>query len=166
MNIRKETRMDYIRELRQLIGKRRIILNCAGVLIEKDGKILFQKRSDNGCWGLVGGLLELEETFAGAAVREAEEETGLKVELTSFLGIYHNYHMVWHNRDQAHTLGAYYTAQIKSGTLRTDEESLELCWFAKDERPDLFAEDHRAALAAYDRGVRLALPMENFPGQY
>ncbi|MBR2811437.1 MAG: NUDIX domain-containing protein [Solobacterium sp.] len=158
--------MDYIRELRQLVGHRRIILNCAGVLIEKDDKILFQRRSDNGCWGLVGGLLEQEETYAQAAVREAEEETGLQVELTSFLGIYHNYQMVWPNGDAAHTLGAYFTARVKAGTVRVDEESLELRWFAEDERPALFAEDHRAALAAYDRGVRLALPMENFPGQY
>ena len=42
--------MDYIHELRKLTGPRKLILNCAGVVIEKDGKVLFQRRSDNGKW--------------------------------------------------------------------------------------------------------------------
>ena len=32
--------MDYIHELRKEIGPRKIILNCAGALIIRDGKIL------------------------------------------------------------------------------------------------------------------------------
>ena len=43
--------MDYIHELRKEIGHRKIILNCAGALIIRDGKILFQRRTDNGQWG-------------------------------------------------------------------------------------------------------------------
>ena len=45
--------MDYIHELRQAIGPRKIILNAATTIIEKDGKILLQRRSDNGKWGLI-----------------------------------------------------------------------------------------------------------------
>ena len=55
--------MDYIHELRKEIGHRKIILNCAGAVIAQDGKILLQRRSDNGLWGLVGGLLELNESL-------------------------------------------------------------------------------------------------------
>ena len=43
--------MDYIHELRQITGPRKLILNCAGALILRDGKILFQRRTDNGKWG-------------------------------------------------------------------------------------------------------------------
>ena len=153
--------MDYIKDLRNLIGHKKIILTCAGAIIEKDGRILLQRRSDNGLWGLPGGLLELEETFEEAAVREVREETGLEVRLTAFIGIYHHYDMVWENGDRAHTIGAYYAAAIEGGELRIDEESLELRYFAEGELPPLFAEDHRAAVAAYFSGVRLPVTEEN-----
>jgi len=152
---------DYIHELRKIIGPRKIILNSAGTLVVRDGKILFQRRTDNGRWGLPGGLLEMNETYEQAAVRETREETGLEVKLDSFLGIFHNYNMVWSNGDAAHVLTAMYTAGIVSGEPRVDEESYELRFFGKDEIPELFAEDHAAALEAYFSGVRLPLMREN-----
>ena len=156
-----EDAMDYIRELRRDVGSRKIILNCAGAVIVRDGKILLQRRADNGKWGLTGGLLELRETYREAALREIREETGLEVRLTAFLGIFHNHSMEWPNGDKAHTIGAYYTAEILSGEPRTDEESLELRFFGPEELPDLFAEDHRAAVDAWLRGVAQPLPEEN-----
>ena len=153
--------MDYIHELRKLTGSRKLILNCSGVVIEKDGKVLFQRRSDNGKWGLIGGLVEMNETYAQAAVREAREETGLEVKLTSFLGIFHNHDMVWANGDAAHVISAVYTAEIVSGEPRIDEESFELRFCGKYEFPPLFAEDHIAAMEAYLAGTRLPLLNEN-----
>ena len=153
--------MDYIHELRKEIGHRKIILNCAGALIVRDGKILFQRRTDNGKWGLIGGLLEMNETCEQAALREIREETGLEVKLTGFLGIYHNHNMVWSNGDAAHVVCAMFIAEIVSGEPRIDEESYELRFFGKDELPELFAEDHIAALDAYFRGVRYPLLQEN-----
>ena len=98
--------MDYIHELRPLIGHRKIILNAATTIIERDGKILLQRRTDNGKWGLIGGLLEMNETYQEAALREVKEESGLEVKLDAFLGIYHNHDMVWANGDAAHRLRA------------------------------------------------------------
>ncbi len=156
--------MDYVKYLRQDVGSKKIILNCAGVVIVRDGRILLQRRADDGKWGLVGGLLELEETYAAAAVREAKEETGLDVRLDAFLGVYHNYDMMWPNGDRAHTLGAYYVASVSGGgEPRTDAESLELRFFSENELPELCYEDHRAALQAYLSGVRWPVPVENLP---
>ena len=152
---------DYIHDLRKLIGPRKIILNCAGAVIVREEKILFQRRTDNGRWGLIGGLLEMNETYEQAALREIREETGLEVELDSFLGIFHNHHMVWSNGDAAHVISAMYTARIVSGEPRIDEESYELRFFGREELPELFAEDHIAALDACFRGVRYPLPQEN-----
>ena len=149
--------MDYIHDLRKLIGPRKIILNCAGVLIIRDDKILFQRRTDNGKWGLIGGLLEMNETYEEAALREIWEETGLEVKL----GIFHNHNMVWSNGDTAHVISAFYTAEIISGEPRIDEESYELRFFERDDIPELFAEDHIAALKAYFKGKRLPLLEEN-----
>ena len=153
--------MDYIHELRKIIGPRKIMLNCAGALIIRDGKILCQRRTDNGKWGLIGGLVEMNETYAEAVVREAREETGLEIRLDAFLGIFHNHNMVWSNGDAAHVLTAMFTASILSGEPRIDEESYELRFFDVQEMPELFAEDQRAALAAYLQGVRNPLLQEN-----
>ncbi len=153
--------MDYIHSLRPLIGPRKILLNSAGAVIEREGKILLQRRSDNGGWGLPGGLLELDETYGEAALREIREETGLRCELVSFLGIFHNTDMIWANGDRAHTINAVFAARILEGEPRTDEESLELRFFSREELPELCFPDHRAALEAYYRGLRAPLPLEN-----
>ncbi|WP_414837811.1 NUDIX hydrolase [Candidatus Nanosalina sp. VS9-1] len=55
----------------------------AAVIVREDEKILFIKRGiepGKGEWSLPAGFLELEESPSEAAVRELEEETGLKVE--------------------------------------------------------------------------------------
>jgi ADP-ribose pyrophosphatase YjhB (NUDIX family) len=153
--------MDYIHELRKQIGPRKIILNCAGALIVREDQILLQRRTDNGRWGLIGGLVEMNETYTQAALREIREETGLEVKLDSFLGIFHNHNMVWSNGDAAHVICAMFTASIVRGEPRIDEESLELRFFGRNELPPLFAEDHIAALDAYFRDVRYPLLQEN-----
>ena len=153
--------MDYIHTLRPIIGHRKIILNAASVIIQRDGKVLLQRRSDNGEWGLIGGLLEINETYEEAALREVREETGLEVRLDSFLGIFHNHNMVWSSGDQAHVITAFFTASIISGDPRIDEESLELRFFGLEEMPPLFAEDHRETMKAYRTGVRYPLLREN-----
>ena len=79
--------MDYIHELRKEIGPRKIILNCAGAVIVREGKILFQRRTDNGKWGLIGGLVEMNETYEQAALREIREETGCSCMEIRELGI-------------------------------------------------------------------------------
>ena len=153
--------MDYIHDLRKLIGPRKIILNCAGALIIRNDKILFQRRTDNGKWGLIGGLVEMNETYQQAALREIREETGLEVRLESFLGIFHNHNMVWSNGDAAHVISAMFTARILSGEPRIDAESYELRFFGRDELPEIFAEDHIASLEAYFKGIRYPLLQEN-----
>ena len=153
--------MDYIHELRKITGPRKLILNCAGAIIVRDGKILFQRRTDNGKWGLIGGLVEMNETYEQAVLREVREETGLEIRLEHFLGIFHNHDMVWSNGDAAHVISAMFTASILRGEPRIDGESYELRFFGEDELPDLFAEDHIAALDAYFRGVRCPLLQEN-----
>ena len=103
----------------------------------------------------------MNETYEQAALREIREETGLEVKLDSFLGIFHNHNMVWSNGDAAHVISAMFTASIIHGEPRIDEESYELRFFGKDELPEIFAEDHRAALDVFFEGIRYPLLREN-----
>lgn len=65
------------------------LVPACGVLATDDqGRILLQRRRDTGQWALPMGKMELGETPSQCAVREAKEETGVRVEPTGFLGVY------------------------------------------------------------------------------
>ncbi len=50
------------------------------VYIINDGKVLLQKRKDNGLWDhSVGGHFPAKETYLQGAIRETKEELGIKV---------------------------------------------------------------------------------------
>ena len=53
-----------------------------------DGKILLQRRSDNGNWNMPGGGVEIGESLITALHREVFEETGLLAQITRYIGVY------------------------------------------------------------------------------
>ena len=59
---------------------------AAAIVLDGEGKILLQRRSDNGRWGLPGGSVEIGESVAAAVVREVREETGLDARITGVAG--------------------------------------------------------------------------------
>jgi ADP-ribose pyrophosphatase YjhB (NUDIX family) len=60
----------------------------AAVIPNGEGRILLQRRSDNGLWGLPGGSVEIGESVRDAILREVREETGLSVEVVRLIGVY------------------------------------------------------------------------------
>jgi len=66
----------------------RVRTGVAIILRDDLGRILLEKRSDCGLWGLPGGRIEPGESIADAAVREMKEDTGLTVNITRLLGVY------------------------------------------------------------------------------
>lgn len=61
-----------------------------GLLIEKDGGLVLIKRGHpphKGEWTLPSGFVEADESAEEAAIREAEEETGLQVEIIELAAI-------------------------------------------------------------------------------
>ncbi|MBQ5425693.1 MAG: NUDIX domain-containing protein, partial [Pseudobutyrivibrio sp.] len=81
--------MNYIGDLRKVIGHDTIMTVGCGVLVENEkGQVLLQKRSDNGQWCVPGGALELGETYKEAAARELREEVGIEVKELQLFGLY------------------------------------------------------------------------------
>ncbi|MBI5342336.1 MAG: NUDIX hydrolase, partial [Deltaproteobacteria bacterium] len=59
------------------------------VIIEVGDRIvLVQRKYPPPGWAIPGGFIDAGETAQDAAVREAMEETGLRVTLTALLGVY------------------------------------------------------------------------------
>ena len=66
--------------LRQAVGKRTLMLpGVRAVVLDADGCVLLQHRTDTDLWGLPGGSVEIGETALEAIGREVFEETGLRV---------------------------------------------------------------------------------------
>ncbi|SFL06939.1 ADP-ribose pyrophosphatase YjhB, NUDIX family [Paenibacillus sp. 1_12] len=130
--------MGYIQNIRKKIGHDRLIAVGAGVFVYKDGKVLLQKRRDNLCWALHGGVVEIGEVVENAAKRELLEETGLIAGKLELLGVFSgdNRMYTYPNGDEVYIIGIIYICRDFAGELlpKTDE-TVELKWFDIDDLP-------------------------------
>ena len=100
-------------------------------IIDEKGRILLTKREDFEVWCLPGGGADFGESAAEAAIREAEEETGLKVKLTRLVGVYSR--PLW-LKDSDHTI--LYAAKAVGGKLKINlAEVIGLGFFEADNLP-------------------------------
>jgi 8-oxo-dGTP diphosphatase len=65
------------------------LVRAAGGVIMRDGRVLLVHRPRYADWSFPKGKLEPGETWEDAAVREVEEETGLRCELGDEVGRTH-----------------------------------------------------------------------------
>ena len=116
----------------------------AAIIIRNDnGQILLQERTDRNKWGLPGGCQELGEDLKVTAVREAYEETGIKldpydIEIIDTLSgksrknSYPNGDIVYNNT-------SLYLANVSiqdTANLKGDSETKRLKFFNIDELPN------------------------------
>jgi 8-oxo-dGTP pyrophosphatase MutT (NUDIX family) len=131
--------MDYVRELRVLVGHRPLLLPVAAVLIiDEAGQVLLQRRGDNGRWSIPGGAMEPGESFGDAARREAREETGLMVARLTLVDVFSGpeFFIEYPNGDQVFLMGTTFVADEVHGDLIPDaHETLELRHFPLDALP-------------------------------
>lgn len=116
---------------------------AAIIIRNEDGQILLQERTDRNKWGLPGGCQDLGEDLRVTAVREAYEETGIKldpnrIELIDTLSgesrknSYPNGDIVYNNT-------SLYLADVSitdESTLKGDSETKRLRFFNLDEVPE------------------------------
>jgi len=106
----------------------------AGAVIHRRGRVLLVKRRNppnQGRWALPGGLVELGEAVQDAAVREIEEETGLRVKIEGLLDVQTDLHIDGRSRIEYHYILVDYLARPVSGRLSLNSESSDSGWFTR-----------------------------------
>jgi len=132
--------MNYIKDLRKIIGTKPIIApGSAIVVMNNENELLLQLRSDTNDWGVPGGGMEIGDSFEETAIKELFEETGLNAGNLELLGVVSgkDLYFKFPNGDEIYNATVIYKALDVKGDLKKDFESLELSYFPLNYLPIL-----------------------------
>ena len=123
---------------------------CASVILTNDaGHVLFVYQ-EQGRYGFPGGVLDVGETPAMAATREAREEANVEVGLGYIIGTY-----FLRGGGLPDVFATVYRGYILSGTLKLDgREIVRLGWCDPRDPPTPLLSDAKAALPDFLAGRR------------
>lgn len=151
-------RKEYIKTMRSMIGHAPLVMTACGIIIENEkGKVLLQRRRDNGFWGIPGGAMEPGETFEQAARREAKEETGLTLGELRLIGIYSEPDRIvtYPNGDVCCYTGIlFHTTSFEGTLLQETDETWEHRFFAKNEIPETMSFYDRSMVEDWIKGSK------------
>jgi ADP-ribose pyrophosphatase YjhB (NUDIX family)/N-acetylglutamate synthase-like GNAT family acetyltransferase len=120
---------------------------AVGILIEKDGGVVLIKRSNpphKDEWTLPSGFIELAESAEEAAIREAEEETGLKVEIIELAAV-----NSFPEGPPASGIIIFFRARPVGGVLQGGDDASEAKVYQPDAIPRLPFRTHREMIAQW-----------------
>ncbi|GAA3191198.1 MULTISPECIES: NUDIX hydrolase [Streptomyces] len=105
------------------------------VVVDEAGRILLQRRVDNGMWALPGGAMNFGESLPECAVRETREETGIDIELTGIIGTYTNpgHVFAYDDGEVRQEFSICFLGRPVGGTPAVSDESTAVRWFAPEE---------------------------------
>jgi ADP-ribose pyrophosphatase YjhB (NUDIX family)/ribosomal protein S18 acetylase RimI-like enzyme len=120
---------------------------AVGILIEQDGGLVLIRRANpphRGEWTLPSGFIEADESAEEAAIREAEEETGLKVEILELFDV-----NSFPEGPPISGIMIFFRARPVGGELRGGDDAIEARVFQTAELPVLPFRTHREAGARW-----------------
>lgn len=120
---------------------------AVGLLIEMDGGLVLICRGQaphKGEWTLPSGFIEADESAEEAAVREAEEETGLKTEIIELAGV-----NSFPEGPPTSGIIIFFRLRPVGGELRGGDDATEARVFQPQELPALPFRTHREAVAQW-----------------
>ena len=131
--------LDYISNLRELIGNTRIVLpGVRALVVDDDNRLLLQKQTMFGAWELPSGCVDVGESAFSAVQREVREETGIRIRKVELFGVYTDpkYSVVYPNGDEVQTFTIVFLVDEWEGQIRPDGHEVdELGFFPVDALP-------------------------------
>ena len=115
---------------------------CVAILITKRGKLLLARRGiepARGEWDIPGGFVDRGESAEEAVVREALEETTLRVRVVKYLGSVPDVY----GPKQTPTINLCFLVQVLSGEPEARSDVEKLAWFAMEKLPNKMAFAHQ-----------------------
>ena len=137
---------NYVQTIREKIGHDMLLVpSTTCLIVNNDGEILLQHRSDNELWGCPGGIMELGETVFEGMQREVKEETNLDITHATLFGIYSGpaSEETYPNGDKACFVNHTFITSSYEGDIQTDAESLDLTFFPLDNLPEIVPDQLR-----------------------
>lgn len=119
---------------------------AVGVVAERDGQILMTQRNHEpklGAWSFPSGFVDAYEDVEAAAVREAWEETGIRVRIDRLLGVY--------QEPGSRVIFLAYAATAEPGEPVPGDECFDVRFFPPDELPPAAFHHDSAIIAAWRR---------------
>ena len=122
------------------------------LLLDPPDRVLLTLRKrppEAGCWSILGGKVDFLEKLEACAIREAQEEAGVEVELISLLCV--TDHML--PNEAQHWVAPAYLARVVSGAVQNCEpdKTEDVRWFDLARLPENLTMTARHAIAAYLR---------------
>lgn len=119
-----------------------VTADVAVITTEQEAKVLLIQRGNEpykGHWAFPGGFMDMDETTEQCAIRELEEETGLKVSEVKQIGAYSKV-----DRDpRGRTITVAYLARIANAEkVNGQDDAAKAEWFPINNLPPL-AFDHK-----------------------
>ena len=116
-----------------------IVIAASAFVLDDAERLLMIRRIDNGLHALPGGRHELGETMTQAAVRETEEETGVRIAVTGLIGIYSNpeHVIAFTDGEVRQEFSICFRARPIGGDPRPSDETSEAVWIEQDRIADL-----------------------------
>ncbi|WP_424685908.1 NUDIX hydrolase [Enterococcus sp.] len=144
--------MGYLLDLRKVVGHQPLVtVGASVILLNEDNQILLIHRRDNGLWGLPAGSTEINEAPVDTAVREVEEETGLRLRRDELALIQvfggEDFFYTYPNGDQCSNVIISYSARIKTQKLtKITLETNDASWFSPSDIPTTIAKHEKIIL--------------------
>ncbi len=148
---------EYVLRLRERIGHDPLWLPGITAVVSNGTELLMVRRSDNGAWGPVTGIVDPGEHPAAAAVREVAEETGVSCVVEDLVWVDVTPEVVHVNGDRAQYLDHTFRCTYVGGEAHVaDDESTDVRWFGVDVLPPMPASlAERVRVALTHRGPTL-----------
>lgn len=123
-----------------------VTADCVVITSEEEPRVLLIERGEEpfkGCWAIPGGFLNMDETTEQCAIRELEEETGLKIDKAKQIGAYCKV-----DRDpRGRTISVAYLAIVERPVeVSGQDDAAKAKWFPVNALPPL-AFDHDEIMA-------------------